>query len=328
MRAVVLPRPDAGPVVTDVQAPQPAEGEVLVRVTASSVNPHDAMVASGAAARYMEYRFPVVLGSDLAGAVEATGAGVGDLSPGDRVFGLVRERVAERGSFAELVAVPRGWLTPTPDGIDDVSAGALGLAALTALRCIEVIEPVAGDVVLVNGATGGVGSYAVQMLTARGATVVATARPGDEEQHVRRLGAADVVDWSAGDVAGDVRALHPDGVAAIVDLATRDRDAFTALATRLVGPGGRVACTGHAADPERLPGVRAVNVLAEIDEEALRTVAGLAARGDLQPVVTRTFPLDQIDHAFMTLAAGAVGKVSIHIRPTTLDGGSDRDGTL
>jgi len=267
----------------------------------------------------MEYRFPVVLGSDLAGTVEATGAGVDDLCPGDRVFGLVRERVAERGSFAELVAVPREWVALTPDGVGDVLAGALGLAALTALRCVEAVEPVAiGDVVLVNGATGGVGSYAVQMLAARGAIVIATARPGEEEEHVRQLGAADVADWSAGDVAVAVRTSHPDGVDVLIDLVTRDRDAFTALVTAVLRRGGRVACTGHAADPERLAGVRAVNVLAEVDRDALRTIAGLAEGGDLRPVITRTFALDQVDQAFQMLRAGAVGKVAVqldHVAP-------------
>ena len=178
MRAYVLPEPESTPIVTDVPTPRPAPGEVLVRVTSSSVNPHDLMVASGAAARYMEYRYPVVLGSDLTGTVEAVGSGVDGPSPGDRVFGLVRELVAARGSFADRVAVPREWLAPTPEGLDDEAAGALGLAALTALRCVEAIDPADGEVVLVNGATGGVGSYAVQMVLARGAAVVATARPG------------------------------------------------------------------------------------------------------------------------------------------------------
>ena len=310
MRAVVLPAEGAPPVLTDVPAPEPAAGEVLVRVTASSVNPHDAMVASGAAARYMEYRFPVVLGSDLAGTVEAVGEGVADLSPGDRVFGLVRERVAARGSFAELVAVPRDWVTPVPEGVGDAGAGALGLAALTALRCVEAVDPARGDVVLVNGATGGVGSYAVQVLTARGATVVATARPGEEETHVRGLGAGDVVDWSAGDLAGQVRSRHPGGTAAVIDLVTRDRDALTALADAVLAPGGRVASTGHAADPDR-PG--ATNVLAEVDQDALLAIAAMAAGGQLRPPVTRTYGIDQIDQAFAALQQGAVGKLAVRI---------------
>jgi NADPH:quinone reductase-like Zn-dependent oxidoreductase len=313
MRAYVLPEAGGRPALTDVPAPHPAGGEVLVRVAASSVNPHDAMVASGAAARYMTYHYPVVLGSDLCGTIEALGGGVTDLTVGQRVFGLVRERVAARGSFAELVAVPRDWVAPAPTGLDDISAGALGLAALTALRCVQAVDPAAGEAVLVNGATGGVGGYAVQMLADRGARVIATARPGKEEQHVRKLGAAHAVDYSDGNLADTVRTLRPDGVAAVIDLVNRDKDALTRMAARLVGPGGRIACTGHAADSERLPGIRAVNVLAEVDQDALRAIADLAGAGRLHAPITQVFKLDEIDRAFTALRAGAMGKLAIRL---------------
>jgi NADPH:quinone reductase-like Zn-dependent oxidoreductase len=311
MRAYVLPDEGADPAFADVAVPQPAAGEVLVRVTASSVNPHDAMVAGGGAARYMTYRYPVVLGSDFAGTVATVGADVVDLLPGRRVFGLVRELVAARGSFAELVAVPRAWVAPVPDGVGDPSAGALGLAALTALRCVEAVAPTTGEVVLVNGATGGVGSYAVQLLVAHGATVVATARPGEEDKHVRKMGATASVDWSTGELAPAVRDLHPDGVAAVIDLVNRDQDALTALATGVLRPGGRVACTGHAADPDRLPGLRATNVRAEVDQDALHTIADLAGSGRLTAPITATFPFDQVAEAFAALRAGALGKLAI-----------------
>ncbi|WP_138757253.1 quinone oxidoreductase family protein [Modestobacter altitudinis] len=317
MRAYVLPAEGGSPGFADVAVPQPADDEVLVRVTASSVNPHDALVASGGAARYMTYRYPVVLGSDLAGTVETVGADVHDLTPGRRVFGLVRELVAARGSFAELVAVPRAWLAAVPDGVDDASAGALGLAALTALRCVEAIAPAPGDVVLVNGATGGVGSYTLQLLAAHGATVVATARPGEEEQHVRKLGATGVADWSAGDLGDQVRALRADGVDAIVDLVNREQDALTALASRCLRTGGRVACTGHAADPDRLPGIRATNVRAEVDQDALRTIAELAGTGRLHAPITAIFSLDEVAGAFAALRTGALGKLAIDLSTAT-----------
>ena len=313
MRAYVLPAEGAAPAFADVPVPQPADGEVQVRVTASSVNPHDAMVASGAAARYMTYRYPVVLGSDVAGMVEAVGDGVDDLAPGQRVFGLVRELVAARGAFAELVALPRDWIAPVPEGVDDASAGALGLAALTALRCVEAVDAHDGDVVLVNGATGGVGCYAVQILSSRGATVVATARPGDEEEHVRGLGADQLVDWSAGDLADQVRAQHSDGVTAVIDLVNRDPGVLTALATGVLAPGGRVASTGHAADADALSGFRTVNVRARADRAAIAHLGELAGSGRLRAPVTRTFRLDEIDDAFAALRDGALGKIAVRI---------------
>jgi len=308
VRALVLPAEGAPPVLTDLPAPKPGNAEVLIRISASSVNPHDAMVASGAAARYMEYRYPVVLGSDFAGEVVAVGDGVDDLSPGTRVFGLVRERIAARGAFAELVAVPREWVTPVPDGVDDASAGVLGLAAVTALRCVEAVDAGPGDVVLVNGATGGVGSYAVQLLAARGGTVIATARPDEESAHVRALGAAEVVDWSDGDLAASVRAVRPAGVTAVVDLVTHDRGALARLTGSVLAPDGRVASTGHAADPDS-PG--ATNVLTEVDQDALRTIAELVGSGRLRAPITSTFTLGEVDRAFAALRDGALGKLAV-----------------
>jgi len=308
VRALVLPAEGAAPVFADLPAPEAGHGEVLVHISASSVNPHDAMVASGAAARYMEYRYPVVLGSDFAGEVVAVGDGVDDLSPGARVFGLVRERIAARGAFAELVAVPRDWMAPVPDGVDDASAGVLGLAAVTALRCVEAVDAGRGDVVLVNGATGGVGSYTIQLLVARGAFVIATARPGEETAHVRALGADEVVDWSDGDLATSVRAVRSAGVTAVVDVVTRDREVLARLTGSVLAPDGRVASTGHAADPDN-PG--ATNVLTEVDQAALRTIAELVASGRLRAPVTGTFALDAVDRAFAALRDGAVGKLAV-----------------
>lgn len=313
MRAYVLPDAESGPVLTRIDPPEPATGEVLVRVTASSVNPHDASVASRAAARYMTYHYPAVLGSDFAGTVEAVGDGVTDLAIGHRVFGLVRERVAARGSFAELVAVPRDWMVRTPPNLDDGSAGALGLAALTAWHCVAAVDSVAGETVLVNGATGGVGSYILQLLAARGVHVVGTARPGDEEVHVRGSGAADVVDWSAGDLAEQVHARYPDGIAAIVDLVTRDKAAVTVLASRVLGPGARLVSTNHSADADQLSGVRAVNVIAEVDQDALRDIADLAEQGHLEAPITRTVAFEAIDEAFTAIGAGALGKVAVQV---------------
>jgi NADPH:quinone reductase-like Zn-dependent oxidoreductase len=316
MRAYVLQGFGEAPAFAEVAAPSAAElgsDDVLVRVQASSVNPHDGSVASGAARRYLEYRFPVVLGSDFAGTVEAVGPGVDDVLPGAKVFGLVRELTAERGSFSELVAVPRDWVAPVPPGVDTVSAGALGLAALTALRCTEAVDAGPDDVVLVNGATGGVGSYVVQMLAGAGAAAVATARPGAETDHVRAMGATAVVDWSAGEVADQVCALHPDGVTAVVDLVNRDRDVLTALAARMLRPGGRVASTGHAADAEALPSMRAVNVNAVADRSGLHRIARLVESGVVRAPVTRVFGLDDVDQALGELRSGAVGKLAIRI---------------
>src|SRR5436309_13009063 len=143
------------------------------------------------------------------------------------------------GSFAEIVTNSSVVLARKPAGLAFELAAAIPLAGATALDAVDAVDPGPGDVVVVAGATGGVGTFAVQLAAQRGATVIATARPGDEEALVRSLGASDTLDYSGGDVAGEIRAKNPDGVTALIDVVNRD-EAFGPMAA-LVRDGGRIA---------------------------------------------------------------------------------------
>jgi NADPH:quinone reductase-like Zn-dependent oxidoreductase len=283
---------------------------VLVRVHATSVNPHDTHVASGSAAQYMTYEYPVVLGSDLSGVVERIGPDVSGFAVGDRVFGLVRESVAHKGTFAELVAVSQDTLAPLPEGLDDLSAATLGLAAVSAIRCLDAVQLTAGDVLFVNGATGGVGSYVVQIASALGATVIASARPGDAVEHVRKLGAISTVDWTTGDMADAVRTQHPDGVTALIDLVNFDAPTFTRLATTVLKSGGRAASTLSAA-ADVIPGISTTNVLVTADRPVLARIAELVTTGAMTAPVTSVHDFDHLDATIDQLAHGAVGKIAV-----------------
>ena len=320
MRAYALVADGAEAAFHDVPCPVAAEGEVLVRVAAASLNPHDAAVRSGDAARYMNYRYPVVLGSDFAGVIEAVGEGVNDLQPGDRVFGLVRELVAARGSLAPLVAVPRDWVAVTPPSLSDADAGVLGLAALGALRCTDAIEPLsAGQVVLVNGATGGIGGYVIQLLAERGVHVIATSRAGEEEEYVRALGAAETVNWKTADLPVVVASRHPSGVDAIVDLVTPDHASLTRLARAILRRGGRLVSTRHAVALDDLPDMRGENLLITVDGGALNRIARHAASGVLEAPHVTTFDFETVEDAFDAMGAGIRGKIAVrlahHSRP-------------
>ncbi|MGW6032471.1 quinone oxidoreductase family protein [Gordonia terrae] len=308
MRAFVLPAEGLPPILTSsVEVPDIDGGEVLVRVAASSVNPHDIAVSSGAASRYMTYRYPVVLGSDFAGVIETVGKDVDDLSPGDRVFGVVRELVAERGTFADFVAVPREWVHQTPDSVTDSDAGALGLAAIAGLRCVQAIAPEPNDVVLVIGAAGGIGSYVVQLLAARGVSTVATACAGDQTTHVEQMGANHVIDWTTGSLVERVREVRPEGVSAIIDLVNRDRTTLAAIADEVLLCQGSIASTGHAA-PNR---PRCSNVQVSVDQSALREISNLVEEGSLHVPVSQTFDLNSMDQAFTAISEGVTGKIAI-----------------
>jgi NADPH:quinone reductase-like Zn-dependent oxidoreductase len=191
MRAFALQSADAEPAVTEVPDPAPGPGEVLVRVAASSINGFDASVAAGRLLGMMEHRFPVVLGKDFAGTVEAVGEGTSRFAPGDAVFGVVMKPHLGDGGIGELLAVDQDTcITAVPNAVDLPPAGALGLAGTTATDTLAAAGLQPGHTVVLSGATGGVGALAVQYAVAVGATVIATAQPGEEADLVTGLGAA------------------------------------------------------------------------------------------------------------------------------------------
>src|SRR5437763_1136050 len=247
MRAFALTDFGATPEIVDIPLPEPTEGEVRVRVHAASVNGFDLSVASSRLKDMMEHRFPVVLGKDFAGTVDAVGAGVTDYQVGDRVFGVVAKPYLGDGSFAEYVTVPTAvGLAKLPESIDFTEGAALGVAGAAALQAVDAAEIQTGQRVLVVGATGGVGNQVVQLAAKAGARVLATAATDSGRALVSKLGAATTIDHT-GDVLAAVRREHPEGVDAVIHLAG---DPATVLAA--VRPRGRFVST-ILQSPEQLP---------------------------------------------------------------------------
>lgn len=168
LRAVTLSDFESAPVLReDLPAPTPASNEVLVRVRATSVNPADNSIAAGMLKQMgVEYEFPVILGRDYAGVVEQVGSDVTRYNVGDAIYGFLLHAnpAAHDGSWAELIAVPQDmFIGPAPEAVDVAIAGAAPLAGITAMLAIDALELSDGDTVLIVGATGGVGSLAVQL---------------------------------------------------------------------------------------------------------------------------------------------------------------------
>lgn len=164
MKAFGLADENASAAVVEVPSPDAGPGEVRIRVRASSVNGFDTFVASGMARTMMEHRYPVVAGKDFAGVVESVGEGVTTFAVGDEVAGIAPPEpgLSSRGAYAEYLVVPaEGFIQRKPADLDFEQAASVGLAALTALVSLDAVEASEGDVVLIVGATGGVGSYAV-----------------------------------------------------------------------------------------------------------------------------------------------------------------------
>ena len=308
MKAVAISDFGAPATVLDLPDPEPAEGEILVRVAASSINGFDLSVAKGVLKGMMEHRFPVVLGKDFAGTVEATGAGVTDFNVGDAVFGVVMKAELGDGAFGELVATPAAFAAKIPSGVDTATAGALGLVATAAHDAVEAVSSQQGDTVLVSGATGGVGVIAVQLLKTRGARVIATASTDEETAFVRDHGADHVVDYR-GDLGGAVRETHPRGVDAVLHFAGDGAQ----LAT-LVASGGRLASTlGLTADQLHRDDIAVATIMANPARATLTKLAEAVAAGTIRVPITRTYRLDDVPQALSDFAAGHHGKLAIGI---------------
>jgi NADPH:quinone reductase len=309
IEALALEGFDRAPEVIHVPAPEPAAGEVLVRVHAASVNAFDSFVAMGMAKAFMPYEFPAVIGQDVAGVVEAVGDGVEGFRNGDRVFGTIGSKgVVHDGTFAELATPLAPALALTPAAVDDRQVGSLGVAGTTAMSAVDAIDPSRGATVLIVGATGGVGTFAIQLAAARGASVIATIKSGDEDV-VTGLGAAETVDYS-NDVIEAVHERHPAGIDSVIDLVNRDPGAFGALAG-LVRAGGRaVSALGGAGEATQIGGIDVGNIGS--DPSHLGMLASMIEEGKLTAAIKRTYALSDAAVALTDFAnQHTVGKLVI-----------------
>lgn len=195
----------------DLPQPQPAANQVLVKVEAVDVNPIETYVRSGMVA--MNLPVPFILGCDLAGVVEAVGPQARLFKPGDRVWGSNQGLMGRQGTFAEYAAVDEQWLYPTPAGVTSESAVAMSLVGITAhLGLVRDAKLKSGELLFVNGGSGGVGSTVVQMAKAIGARVITTAGSAEKLARCRELGADLAINYKTEDVDARIKEFAPQGV--------------------------------------------------------------------------------------------------------------------
>jgi NADPH:quinone reductase-like Zn-dependent oxidoreductase/quercetin dioxygenase-like cupin family protein len=266
--------------VDDVPVPTPGAGQVLVRVTAAGVNGLDWKVREGYVRDAYPLALPATLGVELAGVVVRTGPGVTRFAVGDRVMGPL----GGLGAFAGFVATAEDVLARTPASLSDVEAAALPVAALTAWQALHAAgELRAGQTVLVHGAAGAVGGFAVQLAKAAGATVLATASAASHA-HVRALGADVVIDYRAQRFED-----HASAVDLVVDLIggeTLDRS------WAVLAPDGAVVSAAAPDIAARAPaGLRGVWLMMRPDPEQLARLADDVARGALSSTIAEVVDL-------------------------------------
>jgi NADPH:quinone reductase len=277
--------------------PVPGPGELLVRIHAANVNPTDLGARSGQIRRRLpDLEPPFVPGWDLAGEVVEGGSG---FEPGQRVVGMIPfSRIGgSKGAYAERAAVDPDWLAPLADGIGWVEGATLPLNTLTAHEALARLGLPAGARLLVTGASGAVGGFAVQLGTAAGLRVVAQAS-SDDEDWVAGLGAAEVLPRDA-----DLDAIEPvDGVFDAVPLGPND-------STGALRDGGKAVFT-RGTDPPTSDRVELESFLVSPDGEALRELAARFAAGELSTRVAQVLPLEQAAEGHRLVEAGGLrGKV-------------------
>jgi NADPH:quinone reductase-like Zn-dependent oxidoreductase len=301
--------------VRELPIPEPGVGEVLVAVHDAGVNVMDPLYFAGVMKDYMEHRFPLVPGIDLAGVVERTGSDVDGFAAGDEVYGVSSKPFVGAGSFAEYVLASAENLAPKPQSLNFVEAAVVPHVGLTALAAIEAADPQPGQIVVVIGATGGVGSFATQMAAARGATVVSVTAEGGGGQ-AREFGASDTIDYGAEDVASVLRDRYPQGIDSLIT-AHGDVEMVAGIAPSL-RHGGLVvspALQPGQAEPALQPLGVTFKTANRLPAARLPELTALIDGGQLRVPPIKAFPLEAADEALGEMAGGHVrGKLVIAVR--------------
>ncbi len=292
----------------DVPKPSAGGGKVVVEVHAASLNPVDSAIRMGYMHQMAPLAFPATLGVDIAGVVVEADPGTAALKTGDKVFGSALVLAGGSGAFAEFASTPAGLLAKAPAGLSFAEAAALPLAGVSALQALDMLKLSKGSTIFIQGGSGGIGTYAIQMAKKLGARVIASCR-GPAVDYVRSLGADQVIDFEKTTLPGGIR-----DVDAVFD--TAGGAAYKSSFTVLKKGGTILTIAGQPdADLAAKHGVTALGMMTQITTARLDHLARLVSEGTVKVHVDRTFPLDKVKDAFLAREAGHVkGKIVLQIR--------------
>ncbi|SFM95209.1 NADPH:quinone reductase [Chitinophaga sp. YR627] len=251
MKAVAVQQFKGVPEVMELPRPEVKPGTILVRVAAAGMNPFDWKLIDGILDGKMPHKFPLVLGVDGAGTVEAVGDGVTLFKPGDQIYGQFIHSPVGEGSYAEYVAVPeKAAISHAPSSISLVEAAAMPTAGMTAQQIIERSGLKHEQILLLVGATGGVGSFIVQLAAMQGIYVIATVSSEDDEVRMKKLGAKETINYKKLSIEKEIGSRYPSGVDGLIDLVS-PAAVFKGL-TELVALKGVALTTAFVATAEVL----------------------------------------------------------------------------
>jgi alcohol dehydrogenase len=293
--------------LNDIEKPAATEGYVVIEAYASSINPIDSVLRSGAYHSMMPLSFPATLGGDVAGIVTEVGAGVSNVKVGDSVYGQANAAFGNSGAFAEYVSTAAGMIAKSPANVSHAEAATLPLAGASALQAIDTLRLSKGQKILITGGAGGIGQVAIQIAKSLGAHVTTTAA-GKGIEIVKRLGADTILDYKNESLS----TLPNDFDAVLSNVASELDDALS----HLKSGGVAVSMVGQI-DEELVKtlGVTASSQMTNVNTEILARLRDLVESGVVKPSVGATFDLDHAAEAFLAKESGqTVGKVAITIK--------------
>lgn len=312
------PGPAESIVFGDLPKPTPGRTECLIQVAAADVNPIDVYVRSGAISAKLPT--PYILGRDLAGTVAAVGDDVKNFKVGDRVWATSEGSNGRQGTFAEFAVVEESWLYPIPANVKDEDIAAISLVGITAhLGLVPHARLQAGEVLFVNGGTGGVGSSVVQMAKLLGARVITTAGSAEKVAAAKQLGADLALNYKTENVDAAIKAFAPNGVNVWWETLREPNFERTipllALRGRMVVMAGREAKPVFPVGPFyikdcSLHGFAMFNATAEEQRSAAEQINRWMAGGKLKAQIDRVLPLAQAAQAHRLQEDSTVHKTS------------------
>lgn len=294
--------------ISTIELPELKEGEVLVRIKAAGVNPVDAVIREGYYKDMMPHALPVIPGWDLSGVIEERGHAARRFNKGDEVYAYARRPEVKWGTFAEYIVIPDSYLAEKPKNLSHEEAAGIPLAGLTAYQSLYSAGKLQeNQSVLILGASGGVGSFAIQLAKAKGAEVIGVA---SEKNHAYmiELGADHTIDYHKNHVGEATKELFPDGVDLIFDCTSGETLQQSLIALKASGKLVSILNQGQDLDPD----INFDWVFVEPNARQLDHLREMAEAGDLKVHVSRTYPLNEAAEALKQIKSlHTTGKIVV-----------------
>lgn len=282
-----------------LEKPQAGEAEVLVRIKSAGVNPVDAAVARGMLKDAIPTEFPAIPGWDVAGVVEETGFSARRFKPGDEVYAYARRPVVQHGTFAEYISIPESYLALRPQEISMEASGGIPLVGLTAYQSLfDAGDLQSGQTLLILGASGGVGTLAIQLAKAKGATVIGVASESNHK-YMKELGADHTIDYNDDHVGAAVSDIAPDGVDLIFHCSRGDSFSQV-METGVLKEDGKVVSITKS-QPNISDDIDFTYVFVEPNAVQLQHIQELTDEGKIKVPVSKTYPLDETVEALKAI---------------------------